>query len=619
MATKKKSSASKLAVWIIVGLLMFGMIGFGAAGFNGTQRSLGKVGDKTVSIASYSTALQNEMAQFQEQIGREITPQEMQAIGLDQRALNRVISTRALDQLATDLGLSLVHAHVREQVVEISAFQGLDGEFDREAYAEVLQRNNLKEADFETSLREDAARRILQEAVLTGVTAPAAYAKAMVAYLAETRDFSWARLTQDILISPAPKPNEEDLVTYHSENPAKFTTLAARSVSYIWLTPAMLADDIEIEERELRAAYESRSDEFIQLPSRLVERVIFPSQELAIKAMEAINEEATTFEEVVENRGLTLQDVDLGDVTEAEMGAAGPLVFSLEEPGVIGPAETDLGPALFRVNAILDGNVQSFNSVRDQLNLDVALDVASSQIADIAEQVDDLLAGGATLEDVAIETDLQLATLDWNVQSEGGISDYEEFQTAAAAVTAEGFPALGALSDNGIFALRLDGELPAELQPLASVNEAVAKSWKAQQIQQQLRALAERIAPQVSLDAPLTSFGLTENLQDDMNRNDSVDGTPSALVMTAFETELGKAALLDAAKGVIILLPRAIHAANFEDPQVQSLQSILGNRIDTTLERDVFEAFSNAVRESVDVELNQTTLRSVNNNLLGGG
>ncbi|MDG1295199.1 MAG: SurA N-terminal domain-containing protein [Planktomarina sp.] len=619
MATKKKSGASKLAVWIIVGLLMFGMIGFGAAGFNGTQRSLGKVGDKTVSISSYSTTLQNEMAQFQEQIGRNITPQEMQAIGLDQRALNRVISTRALDQLVTDLGLSLGDVRVREQVVEISAFQGLDGKFDREAYAEVLQRNNLKEADFETSLREDAARRILQEAVLTGVTAPEAYAKAMVAYLAETRDFSWARLTQDILISPAPKPSEEDLVTYHSENPAEFTTLAARSVSYIWLTPAMLADDIEIEERELRAAYESRSDEFIQLPSRLVERVIFPSQEMAINAMEAITEEATTFEEVVENRGLTLQDVDLGDVTEAEMGAAGPLVFSLAEPGVIGPAETDLGPALFRVNAILDGNVQSFNSARDQLNLDVALDVASSQIADIAEQVDDLLAGGATLEDVAIETDLQLATLDWHVQSEGGISDYKEFQTAAAAVTAEDFPALGALSDNGIFALRLDGELPAELQPLASVQNAVSESWKAQQIQQQLRTLAERIAPQVSLDAPLTSFGLTENLQDDMNRNDSVDGTPSALVMTAFETELGKAALLDAAEGVIILLPRAIHAANFQDPQVQSLQSILGNRIDRTLERDVFEAFSNAVRESVDVEINQTTLRSVNNNLFGGG
>jgi len=177
------------------------------------------------------------------------------------------------------------------------------------------------------------------------------------------------------------------------------------------------------------------------------------------------------------------------------------------------------------------------------------------QIADVAEQVDDLLAGGATLEDVASETDLQLATLDWHVQSEGGISDYEEFQTAAAAVTAEDFPALGTLSDNGIFALRLDGELPAELQPLESVRDAVAKSWTEKQIKQQLRDLADGIAPQVSLDAPLASFGLTENLQDDMNRNDSVDGTPPALVMTAFETELGKAAVLDAAEGVISSCP----------------------------------------------------------------
>jgi len=619
MATKKKSGASKLAVWVIVGLLVFGMIGFGAAGINGTQRSLGKVGDKTVSISSYSNALQSEMAQFQEQIGRTITPQEMQAIGLDQRALNRVISTRALDQLVTDLGLSSGDARVREQVVEIPAFQGLDGEFDREAYAEVLQRNNLKEEDFETSLREDATRRILQEAVLTGVTAPQAYAKALVGYLAETRDFSWARLTQDILVSAVPEPSEEDLVAYHSENPLEFTTLAAKSISYIWLTPAMLADASEIEERYLRAAYEARSDEFIQLPSRMVERVIFPSQEMAANAMKAITEQATTFEEVVESRGLTLQDVDLGDMTEAELGEAGPVVFSVQEPGVIGPAQTDLGPALFRINAILDGNVQSFDAVRAQLNLGVALDRATSQIADIAEQVDDLLAGGATLEDVAAETDLQLATVNWHVQSEGDISDYEEFQTAAAAVTAEDFPALKTLSDTGIFALRLDGELPAELQPLASVQDAAVESWTAQQIQQQLLAMADRIAPQVSLAAPLASFGLTENLQDDMNRSDSVEGTPPALVITAFETGLGKASVLDAGDGVIIVIPRAIHVADFEDPQVQSLQKILGNRIDTTLARDVFEAFSNAARGAVDVEINPTTLRSINNSLLGGG
>ncbi len=70
------------------------------------------------------------------------------------------------------------------------------------------------------------------------------------------------------------------------------------------------------------------------------------------------------------------QDVDLGDVTEAVLGDAGAMVFGLTEPGVTGPADTDLGPALFRVNAILDGNVQTFEMVQDQLRTDAALDAA---------------------------------------------------------------------------------------------------------------------------------------------------------------------------------------------------------------------------------------------------
>ena len=77
MSAKKKSGANRLAVWVIVGLLMFGMIGFGAAGLNGTQRTLGKVGSKAVSISSYSNTLRGELNQFEQQIGRKLTFQHL--------------------------------------------------------------------------------------------------------------------------------------------------------------------------------------------------------------------------------------------------------------------------------------------------------------------------------------------------------------------------------------------------------------------------------------------------------------------------------------------------------------------------------------------------------------
>ena len=619
MATKKKSAASKLAVWVIVGLLMFGMIGFGAASFNGTQRSLGSVGDKTVSITSYSNALQSETSRFQEQLGRALTQQEIQTIGLDQQALNRVINTRALDQLVTNLGLSAGDERVRAQVVEIPAFQGLDGQFDRVAYAEVLKRNNLKEADFETSLREDTARRLVQQAVLAGINMPSAYSQAITSYISETRDFSWARVTREDLVTGTPVATEADLVAYHTENPDQFTTPAAKTITYIWLTPDMMAKTINISDAALQAAYDARSDEFIQLPSRLVERVIFSSQEEAQDAMEVITEGAASFEQVVQDRGLTLQDVDLGDVTEAALGDAGAMVFGLTEPGVTGLADTDLGPALFRVNAILDGNVQTFKMVQDQLRTEAALDAAIGEIAAISEEVDDLLAGGATLEDVAAETQMELGTIDWHLATKDKISSYEEFQTAAAGVTVEDFPALATLSDNGLFAIRFEADVPAVLQPLEDLRDGVSDAWVAQAMQQQLLSLAEKIAPQVSLNAPLASFGLIENIEDDMMRSDSVDGTPPTLLFNAFETALGSATVLEDSDGVIVLIPRVEHAADLNNSQVKSLQNILGDRINAALAKDIFEAFGNAAREAVDVDINQTTLRSVNSNLLGGG
>ena len=619
MATKKKSGASKLAVWVIVGLLMFGMIGFGAAGLNGTKRSLGAVGDKNVSISSYSNALQSETNRFQEQIGRVLTQQEVQSIGLDQRALNRVINTRALDQLVSDLGLSTGDARIRSQVLEIPAFQGLDGQFDRVAYAEVLQQNNLKEVDFENSLREDSARGLLQQAVLVGINMPPAYSEAIVSYISETRDFSWARLTPKDLVTATPVATEEDLVTFHTENALQFTLPAAKTIAYIWLTPEIMAESIEVSDINLRASYEARSDEFIQLPSRLVERVIFPTQEEAQNAMDAIRDGKSTFKQVVEGRGLTLQDVDLGGVTETSLGDAGTLVFALTEPGVAGPAVTDLGPAIFRINALLDGNVQTFEMVKDELRTDAALDMAISEIASISEEVDDLLSSGATLEDVANETQMELGTLDWHVATENGIASYDEFQTAAASVTPEDFPTLTNLGDNGLFAIRFEAEVPAVLQPLDDVLKNVAAKWKIQTVNQQLVSLAKRIAPQVSLAVPISRFGLTENVEYDMARSDTVEDTPSKLVFTAFETRLGTATVLENGSSVILLIPRKEYAANLEDEQVKSIQNIMQNRINSAIEQDIFEAFSNAARKAVNVDINQTTLRSVNNSLLAGG
>ena len=51
-------------LWIIVGLSAIGLLVFGTGGLNGTITTLGTAGDKDITIASYQTALNDQLRAF---------------------------------------------------------------------------------------------------------------------------------------------------------------------------------------------------------------------------------------------------------------------------------------------------------------------------------------------------------------------------------------------------------------------------------------------------------------------------------------------------------------------------------------------------------------------------
>jgi peptidyl-prolyl cis-trans isomerase D len=108
--------------------------------------------------------------------------------------LARIVADRALDAEARRLGLSVGDARVAEAVRATPAFQGLNGEFDRQTYREALRRNGLNEEAFETSLREDSTRTILQAAVLGGMPKPQTYGDFLAAFSNERRSATWAAI-----------------------------------------------------------------------------------------------------------------------------------------------------------------------------------------------------------------------------------------------------------------------------------------------------------------------------------------------------------------------------------------------------------------------------------------
>lgn len=610
----KSNTISKTLVWILMGLLFIGLAGFGATNLSGTVRVVGTVGDEVISVDDYARGLQQEIRAFEAQSGEPLTFQRAQSMGIPQQVLSRLITTAALNGEASRLGISVGDRTVAEQLQEISAFQGVDGNFDREAYRFALQNNGLSESEFEEDLRLETARTLLQAAIVSGNPMPDAYGRALLSYIGETRDFTWAALGPDMLDDQIPAPSEEALAAYHEANIADYTLPKQRDITYAWVTPEMLIDTVEVDEETMRAAYEEQSDRFNQPERRLVERLVMPDTAAAEAAKADIETGARSFEDVVADRGLELADIDMGDVARSDLGAAADAVFAAEVNQVVGPFSTDLGPALFRVNGVLPAMETPFEEavpvLRDQLAQDRARRVIDAMIGD----VDDLLAGGATLEELADETEMQLGQIDWSRDTDSGIAGYDAFREAAAAVSQEDYPEVAELGDGGIFALRLNGVNAPRPQTLDEVRAEVEADWRQAEIQSRLLDKAEEMAAQIGEGKTFDGLGLRPNAQRGQTRTGFLPGLPGDALERIFALERPGMLTLPHDGAAIVIRLDAITPPDFDSAESGQILSRVEEQVSGTLSTDLYQALARDIQSRVEIGIDQQALNAVHAN-----
>ncbi|MFM2354416.1 MAG: hypothetical protein RLZZ528_152 [Pseudomonadota bacterium] len=609
-ALRKKRANS--VVWALLALLILGLGGFGVTNFSSRVTSIGTVGDRDVDALDYARTLNREMSAMSAQLGQRIGFAEAQALGMDTAVQSQLFAAAALDNETDRLGLSVGDAELHKRILSVQAFQGIDGAFDRETYAMVLEQEGLSEAEFEAKLRDEAARGVLQSAAYNGARVPASYADLIALWSSETRDFTLAQLFASDLPEPVPAPTDDQVKAYYDANLDPFTAPEARKLTTVWLSPDMVAAEAEVDEAALREAYQERIDEFVVPERRLVERLVFESDAAAAEAKARIDAGEVDFAAVVAERGLSLADIDLGEQSKEDLGAAGEAVFALTEPGLVGPLPSEFGPALFAMNAILVAQETTFDEARDELDGEARMDRARRIVADRSSGIEDLLASGATLEDVAKETGMELGQMSFTADSEGGLAGYSAFREAAAAVTADDFPELIPLDDGGVFALRLDEIVPPALRPLDEVRDAVVDAWTRDETLRRLTDRAAEIAALADNGATLESLGLVTTRYDGFARGGHVADAPDEIAQAVFETEAGKSKAVEAEGLVHVLAVTAVHAADLADPEVSALRGQVEARATQGLSQDLLDLFTSGIQSEAGITLNSPAIAAIN-------
>jgi peptidyl-prolyl cis-trans isomerase D len=625
MQSGLRRTVAKWTTVALFGLLIasFALWGIGdifRGGAHGT--AVMQVGDAEISQNEFARTFQREFSRVRQRLGGELDIETAKSMGLVDQIVRQTITRELFTQQAKDMGLLVADEQVVQEIRQQPGFQNSTGGFDRHVFETTLRRAGYSEAQYIEEVRSNIHRQRLVEATTGGLRVPESLAATLYRYRNEKRVATYTEIERDSF--KADEPSESELHTYYEENGDAFMAPAYREITLVHLKADDLLDEVQVSEEELREAYESRKSSLGSPERRHIEQIVFDDKAQAEAAAERAHG-GEDFAAVAED--MTGQaPIDLGASTREDMlPGLVDSVFALSEGDVSAPIETALGWHVVKVNKVEAGSSPSFDDARDQLRKELARDEAVNSLVELANRLDDSLAGGARLEEAAAEVGAELRHIpaisrDGNTPDGKAVENLPEKQTflETAFDTPEGQQSLLRETAAGdYFVLRVDSVTPEQRQPFAEVEEKVRERFLRDARQEKARDLAQTIVKSVDGGVSLAQAAKTAGLQSQtskpLGRRPSPESSPAELAIAGalFELKPGEATTSDTEKGVVVAALSEIQAA---DPSAHPSEvETLRQQVAQSMRNDLLSQFANSLQQMHEVQVNRGRLEQVVN------
>ncbi|MFQ5938929.1 MAG: SurA N-terminal domain-containing protein, partial [Alphaproteobacteria bacterium] len=549
---------------ILFGLLIlsFAIWGIGDI-FRGGGRAIvvAEVGDVRISTVDFSRDFQRQIRQFGGQIDSELARQ----LGFVDQVLAQMVRRTLFDLGAARAGIAIGDDLVRAIIFASPAFHDESGRFDRSLFEQFLFQAGLTEEAYVALLRRDLARGQLISAITAGGIAPDRLVDALYRHRREQRVADVVTVATDS-VGGIDEPDEATLGAFHRDNADRFMAPEYRALTVVSLKPDDLAGEIRVSEERLTELYEVRLDEFDIPERREVVQILLADEDSARRAYDMLRQGRDL---VAVAREITGQDPQqIGWLERGELAGHSPelaeAVFALPQGAVNEPIRSPFGWHVVRVEAIEEARLQGLEEARASLEADEQRNLAIDALYELANALEDTLAGGATLTEAAAYLNLRpvhVSAVDARGQTPGGepaqdLPEMEELLAIAFETAAGEESRLTETGDGGFFIVRVDSITPAMLRPLEAIRAEVLAAWRAAKRDEAAEARAEAIVQRVNAGTDLVQIaaeaGLEIRTTSPFDRTGAGDDMPPALLAELFDLRPGQAAMAAGPGGYVI-------------------------------------------------------------------
>lgn len=618
---------------LLLGLLIasFAVWGIGDIFAGGATQAVATVGDSRITAQAFLAEYQRLLQRQAQQTGEAPDPLDAERAGLPQFVLNQMIGRTVFDELARRMGLRVNEDTLQRELSRLEAFYGLDGRFSAAVFETAANRLGYTTRELLDLIAEDVRRAQLLSGLSGPAPVPDALARALFRYQGESRDARIVTVPASA-VTLDQAPDQATLRGYFEDNRNAYRRPPYRAVTALFLDPARIGAEIDVNEEDLEAAYEARLADYVKPERRQLSLLSFDSaaEDTAqrardrIAAGDSLEEVAETFTDFTPEE-LPLGDYDKATLTQSYSERVAEAVFALEEGAVSAPLQTAFGWQLFRVDAVIPAESRPLEQVREEVRRELAADRAADRVYDLSRDVEDALLSGESLEQIAERLDLPLAQAD-AVSRSGLGKDGRLVRTEPSLlpVLATAFqmdplaePQLTDYADGGYAFVRVDRVDEAVVPPFEEVADRVREDYLTQERRRlaglQAEEALERMRAGEDPEAVAQAYGGRLLTLPPISRQEAAEGNvmSPAVADLLFSLEPGEIDIAAATDGDGYVLVQPTAARPGDPDQAAEAFAALQARLQAEMSNEMLQLISQQATDALGTEIRQGVVDSV--------
>jgi len=616
--------------WFAKGLLGLLVIAFAVWGIGDVIRNVGRgtlatIGSSHITVDEYRQAYQDEMASLTRRFGRRLTSEQAKLLGVEQRALARLISAAAIDHHARDLKLALSDQGIADIIRNDPGFQGPDGKFSKELFQNFLRQIGLSEGRYVYTRRQEELRDQLTDTLLSGLAAPQTMIDALYRYREERRTIDFFTPDFDKLIKLG-EPDDAKLRAYYEENKARFTAPERRKITVLLLTREAAKQRIAVSEDDLKAAYDADKQKFNIPEMRRITQLTFPDKAAAEKAYADLHK-AENFAEAVNKLGFKESDIELGLLAKRDMidSRIAEAAFALNKDELSQPVEGQFAAVLLRVSEVVPGKQRGFEDVKAEIGDRLAEERANLELQNLHESAENDRYAGKSLKEIAEKLKLpllEIADIDRTgktAEAKPAIEHADASKIAQAAFAGNaGIEAEAVeLADGGNAWVDVLQVTPEKQKTFEEVTAEVKTQYLDQQRRTEIGNLAAKFVDRLNqgeaFETVASEAGAKPEKTGPVTRSTTPQGLSNNAVQLAFTLAKGHAASAPSADGKGRTIMRVDDISPAPAPTSEQLTT-LRNELNRQMQSDILAEYIAGLQTRYGLSVNQEALRQA----LGG-